>query len=77
MLRLVKPRAVARRLSTLEAPAWGREEFYAQTRLPVEQATTLAPELYTDDAVLAHEDWLADGVAGSDDFFFAEVKGQV
>ena len=55
MLRLVKPRAVARRLSTLEAPVWGREEFYAQTRLPVEQATTLAPELYTDDAVLAHE----------------------
>ena len=55
MLRLVKPRLVARRLSTLEAPAWGREEFYAQTRLPVEQATTLAPELYTDDAVLAHE----------------------
>ena len=37
------------------APAWTKEAFYARTRLPVEQATTLPPILYTSDEVLAHE----------------------
>ena len=71
----------------LPAEAFTREETYAATRLPVDLATTLIPDAYTEQSYFDLEreqvfarSWIpvcvADEVAGPGDFLVVEVAGR-